>query len=529
VRIAVWHNLPSGGGKRQLYNHVQGLLQRGHYVESWCPDTADQRFLPLGSLITEHIVPLRGSVASYQNARRPLHATTALLANMEAHCHACAGEIDAGQFDVLFANACMFLRTTPIARFVGAPSALYLGEPFRWFYEAMPQLPWIAPAASMKRRPVLRALRERIVERAALNTIRVQARAELEYAKGFDLVLTNSIFSRETILRTYNIESKVCYLGVDTAAFTPSGERREPFVVGLGTFYHAKGIDRAIRALGTIPAAKRPRLVWIGNGAWPDDLRQYERLATRAGVDFTAKVDATNGEVVNLLSRALAMIYTSRLEPFGLAPLEANACGTPVVGIAEGGIKETIRDGVNGWLASDDDPEAIGKLVERFVDSPGLADTMGARARDYVTAEWSLERSTDNIERYLTSLARQKAAKGVLADRGKLLALQPTENLRLHLEERAVSGKVLHLRGWAHLNDGRHATDAEIYVLLRSGTTAQLIRTEKVRRPDVTEHFGGMIDYDDSGFIADATITVPEPYEAGILVVRGTDIALQRV
>jgi hypothetical protein len=58
VKIAVWHNLPSGGGKRALYDHVTGLLARGHTVESWCPPTADQDFLPLGTLVVEHVVPL---------------------------------------------------------------------------------------------------------------------------------------------------------------------------------------------------------------------------------------------------------------------------------------------------------------------------------------------------------------------------------------------------------------------------------------------------------------------------------------
>jgi hypothetical protein len=58
LRIAVWHNLPGGGGKRALYDHVRGLVARGHHVESWCPPTADQAFLSIGDLVHEHIVPL---------------------------------------------------------------------------------------------------------------------------------------------------------------------------------------------------------------------------------------------------------------------------------------------------------------------------------------------------------------------------------------------------------------------------------------------------------------------------------------
>jgi hypothetical protein len=58
VRIAVWHNLPSGGGKRALVDQVAALQARGHHIESWCPPSADQDFLPLGQLIPEHVVPV---------------------------------------------------------------------------------------------------------------------------------------------------------------------------------------------------------------------------------------------------------------------------------------------------------------------------------------------------------------------------------------------------------------------------------------------------------------------------------------
>jgi hypothetical protein len=73
MKIAIWHNLPSGGGKRALYYHVKGLLQRGHTVECWCPPSADQAYLPLSDLTVEHIRPL----AWPQPSRRPLSSTLA--------------------------------------------------------------------------------------------------------------------------------------------------------------------------------------------------------------------------------------------------------------------------------------------------------------------------------------------------------------------------------------------------------------------------------------------------------------------
>ena len=142
MRIAVWHNLPSGGGKRQLYNHVKGLLEHGHHVEAWCPDTANPTFLPLGELIREHVRPLRRKPPSpWFEAIRPIWVVSEMVDVLEDHYRACADEINRGGFDLLYANACLFLRTSGLAQYVRIPTALYLGEPYRWFYEALPELP----------------------------------------------------------------------------------------------------------------------------------------------------------------------------------------------------------------------------------------------------------------------------------------------------------------------------------------------------------------------------------------------------
>jgi len=64
MKIAVWHNLPSGGGKRALYYHVRGLVERGHTVECWSLSTADHAYPLPPRVRPEHIIPATPVAAS---------------------------------------------------------------------------------------------------------------------------------------------------------------------------------------------------------------------------------------------------------------------------------------------------------------------------------------------------------------------------------------------------------------------------------------------------------------------------------
>jgi glycosyltransferase involved in cell wall biosynthesis len=114
--------------------------------------------------------------------------------------------------------------------------------------------------------------------------------------------------------------------------------------------------------------------------------------------------------LVHLLSSAIALLYTPRLEPFGLAPLEANACGTPVVAVAEGGVRESLTDGDNGILVADARPETIAAALLRLLDEPELARHLRTRCRNAVVARYSEATAIDRIERALADAIRAPRA-----------------------------------------------------------------------------------------------------------------------
>jgi glycosyltransferase involved in cell wall biosynthesis len=134
-----------------------------------------------------------------------------------------------------------------------------------------------------------------------------------------------------------------------------------------------------------------------------------EALAHSRGVAFEAKVGVSDSELIDILNHAMALLYAPRLEPFGLAPLEANACGLPVIAVAEGGVRETMVNQVTGLLV-DNNPAAMAEAIERLSADPSLARKLGANACLAVKEKWTMNAAIDRLEKKLVQYARSSPA-----------------------------------------------------------------------------------------------------------------------
>jgi glycosyltransferase involved in cell wall biosynthesis len=412
LKIAVWYNLPTGGSKRALYQHVKGLIGRGHYIEAWrppFPDSESKQFAPIHELVREHEVALPDPGPSNRWLQRIAgQAASSIhdMRQMELHSEEVVRQISNSQFDVVFANTCLRFHAPFIARNLSTPSLLYLNEPQRYYYEALPSLRWKAPPKEFFKNRSPSGLKAILRDAINIQSDRVEVREETLNATAFGTLLVNSNFSRESILRAYGINSTVCYLGIDTEKFVDLGLEREPFLISLGSLTPTKKVEFIIRALGKVKA-NRPPLVWVGNAAHAPYVNRMRELAAELGVDFRPKELISDNELVNLLNRASLMVYAPHLEPFGLAPLEANACACPVLAVCEGGVKETIIDGQNGRFA-DPDEEAFGAAIAEMMEDPVSLRQMGQEAKRMAHAKWTLDAATKRLEGYLI----REAAKG---------------------------------------------------------------------------------------------------------------------
>ncbi len=182
--------------------------------------------------------------------------------------------------------------------------------------------------------------------------------------------------------------------GVDAGRFRPRGPAEatiRPRIVCLGRLVERKGVADVVRALAEVPGAE---LVVAGGPpahalhADPS-ARDLWRLAERLGVSgrVTLRGGLGRDEVPPLLRSADVVVCAPWYEPFGIVPLEAMACGVPVVASAVGGMIDTVVDGVTGVHVPPRDPARLAAaLRELLTDAPrrrrlGAAGAVRARER----------------------------------------------------------------------------------------------------------------------------------------------------
>lgn len=394
MRIAVYHNLPSGGAKRALVEVTRRLAER-YRVDVFTLASADHDFGDLRPHATQHRVyafaPSRLLRSPFGRANQVIRMAD--LRRLDALCRVIARDIDRGGYDVAFVNPCRFEKAPSVLRYLeGAATVYYCQEPPRLIYEAMPPRPYVG--AERRRTTLNRIDPLPGIYRSML------ADVDRRNVLSADRVLVNSRFMRGVVNPIYDIDAEVSYLGVDTDWAQPLDMPREPFVLSVGSLTPLKGFDFLIEALARVPAERRPPLVIASNFQNPPERAYLEALAQDRGVGLTLTGNVDDAALVTLYNRARLVAYAPVREPFGLVAIEAMACGAPVVAVAEGGIPETVLHEQTGLL-TERDPAAFAEALMRLYEDPDLAAAYGRNGRAHVVNRWTWERATAALEGHL--------------------------------------------------------------------------------------------------------------------------------
>jgi glycosyltransferase involved in cell wall biosynthesis len=263
------------------------------------------------------------------------------------------------------------------------------------------------------------------------------SRGEIEEAlcRDADRIVAECPQDLDDLTRLYHAHpDKVSVIpcGFDPAELAPVGRDArqalgiagEEFVVlQLGRLVPRKGIDNVIRAVGVLRRRHgvRARLVIVGGNseqpcvAATPEIGRLTDIAREEGVlgqvIFTGR--RCRDALPALYCAADVFVTTPWYEPFGITPVEAMACGLPVVGAAVGGVKYTVVDGRTGFLVPPKDPEALAARLAALATRPQLAAAMGREGQRRARQLFTWRRVAGQMADLYESMLPQPAEVGL--------------------------------------------------------------------------------------------------------------------
>jgi glycosyltransferase involved in cell wall biosynthesis len=217
--------------------------------------------------------------------------------------------------------------------------------------------------------------------------------------------------------------------GVDTRVFTPDGpvapKNGRLRLLSLGRLVERKGVATVIAALARLPTAE---LVVAGgpDRADLDTSADYGRLREAASLHGVAERVIFAGSVARpdvpaLIRSADVVVCVPWYEPFGIVPLEAMACGVPVVASAVGGLTDSIVDRQTGWLVPARDPVTLADALGQLLADPGKRAALGAAGVQRARRQYSWRRVAAQTEAVYRRLGAD-AGQGPLMTANRSLA-----------------------------------------------------------------------------------------------------------
>jgi glycosyltransferase involved in cell wall biosynthesis len=169
-----------------------------------------------------------------------------------------------------------------------------------------------------------------------------------------DVMVGISQYVSDRIKKYYGRKAPVLFPPVDAKRFKLT-ERKEDFYLVVGRQVPYKRVDLAVQACTEM----NKRLIVIGEGS------EHENLKKMAGPTIEFKGRLNDKQTAEYYARAKAFLFTAE-EDFGITPLEAMACGTPVIAYGKGGATETVKDGITGMFFDRQTPESLMNAIQRF-------------------------------------------------------------------------------------------------------------------------------------------------------------------
>lgn len=362
MKIAIFHELPVKSGSRHSVNNIAHVLKERNTVDLYL----------IGENNSAEEINYFSNIFFYKFKQREwkgknwkvrLYRDTLELYKLYKLNRKVAEEINKGRYDICFINGSQYTESPFILRFIKKMPKIYYAHASNYslVFESVVGVP---------RTDIFRYWYEK------LNRL-IRKVIDLKNVKSADIILANSKYTKKNIFRIYNRKSILSYLGVDQHIFKPQNVAKKYDVLYIGSEQPVDGLYLLENALKLIKPNLGVRIVTVEN-----EWIQEEKLLNK------------------LYNNSKIVVCTAHKEPFGLTPLEAMACGIPVIAVDEGGYKETVVNNKTGFLVRRNSLE-LKEKISFLLKNPGKLKEFGINGRRIIRKNWTWEKRVSQLENIL--------------------------------------------------------------------------------------------------------------------------------
>ncbi len=398
MNIAAFHMLPSGGGARLASQNISILQHRFSWHLHSVEGAVEFPNLQTAAL-RRHSFPQGKRLSGVSRLFAPLLLMNRLRAFGEL-CARIASEMNS-EGQVALVHNSMIIAAPPVLDHLLIPSVYFCYEYPRHLYE----------------KPRIRRTGSLLGDQLLLPLERRERQMDRKSVAAAGTVATFSPYMRNRLRSVYGVEAEMVYPGVDSAFFSPGELRvKGSHLLSVGALWPFKGHDAAIRSVSLLPGSIRPPLVIAADREFPGYGEKLKRFAARSNVDLRIERAISDESLLGLYRSAKAVLCFQHNEPYGLVPLEAMACGKPVVARNSGGFADNIRNRETGLLFHDPASEARDLILE-IISDEGVSNELGDAGRDFVINSRTPESCAERLAHVILASGKQPVSSPFLSRR----------------------------------------------------------------------------------------------------------------
>ncbi len=356
MKIAFFHELPYGGARRAVLEFGKAMGSE-HQVDIFYIDEKKEEKVEkiFNKSKFYKFTPRKWSGGDWKSK---LHKDTIELVKLYKIHKEIAKNIDQKDYDFVFVHGSKFTQAPFILRLLKTKSIYYCQEPLRMVYEDLFDI------------PVDLSIGKKIYERINRNNRRL---IDKYCAKKANILLANSRFTKMNIKSWLGLDSVVAYMGIDPKRFYPEKVKKEFDLLFVGSREEIDGYSFFVRSLDNMK--KKPSVRWLlREDEWIDD----------------------DSKLRDIYSKSKILVCTAYKEPFGLLPIEAQACGLAVVAVKEGGYLDTVENDKTGILFKRNEKVLAETLSEILKDTKKV-DEFSKNAIENIKNNWTWDINSKKI------------------------------------------------------------------------------------------------------------------------------------